>query len=85
MVSKYNSYIENQDYNPHLEVYVTKARRNTTQQERIQIVQYCLNHDKNYSEATVKIYPNAQPLFHSDRIFQFTRAPFQNQLEKNKA
>ena len=34
-----------------------------------------------YDQA-VKTYPNAQPLFHSDRGFQFTRAPFQNQLEK---
>ena len=33
-----------------------------------------------YKQA-VKAYPNAHPLFHSDRGFQFTRAPFQNQLE----
>lgn len=33
---------------------MTKARRKTTQQERIQIVQYCLNHDKNYTQTAVK-------------------------------
>jgi len=33
-------------------------------------------------EQAIKAYPNAHPLFHSDRGFQFTRAPFQNQLEK---
>lgn len=33
-------------------------------------------------EQAIKAYPSAHPLFHSDRGFQFTRAPFQNQLEK---
>ncbi|WP_230624720.1 DDE-type integrase/transposase/recombinase [Lactobacillus helveticus] len=33
-------------------------------------------------EQAIKAYPNAYPLFHSDRGFQFTRAPFQNQLKK---
>ncbi|WP_338935133.1 DDE-type integrase/transposase/recombinase [Lactobacillus helveticus] len=33
-------------------------------------------------EQAIKAYPNAHPLFHSDRGFQFTRAPFQNQLKK---
>lgn len=33
-------------------------------------------------EQAIKAYPNAHPLFHSDRGFQFTRVPFQNQLKK---
>ena len=62
-VSKYNSHIKNQDYNPHPEVYMTKARRKTTQQERIQIVQYCLNHDKNYSEAAARFSCSHQQVY----------------------
>lgn len=62
-VSKYNSHIENQDYNPHPEVYMTKAIRKTTQQERIQIVQYCLSHDKNYSKAAAKFNCSYQQVY----------------------
>ncbi|MGN0496355.1 MAG: helix-turn-helix domain-containing protein [Lachnospiraceae bacterium] len=53
-VSKYNSHIENRDYDPHPEVYMAKARRKTTQQERIEIVQYCLKHNKDYTQTAVK-------------------------------
>ncbi|QNT44251.1 helix-turn-helix domain-containing protein [Lactobacillus kefiranofaciens] len=62
-IPKYNSHIENQNYNPHPEVYMAKARKTTTQQERIQIVQYCLNHDKNYSEAAVKFNCSYQQVY----------------------
>lgn len=62
-VSKYNSHIENRDYDPHPEVYMTKARRKTTQQERIQIVQYCLNHDKNYTQTAVKFDCSYQQVY----------------------
>lgn len=42
------------DYNPMPEVYSMKGRR-TTFEERKEIVQYCLAHDKNYKEAA-KVY-----------------------------
>lgn len=62
-VSKYNSHIENQDYDPHPEAYMTKARRKTTQQEKIQIVQYCLNHNKNYSKTASKFNCSYQQIY----------------------
>ena len=62
-VSKYNSHIENRDYDPHSEVRMTKARRKTTQQERIQIVQYCLDHDKNYTQTAVKFNCSYQQVY----------------------
>ena len=62
-VSKYNSHIENRDYDPHPEAYMTKARRKTTQPERIQTVQYCLDHDKNYAKAAAKFSCSYQQVY----------------------
>ena len=46
-VNSYNSHEELKDYNPKGDVYMTKSRK-TTLSERIEIVQYCLNHDREY-------------------------------------
>lgn len=47
-VIKYNNHIELKDYDPKSEVYMAISRRKTTQEERQEIVDWCLNHDKNY-------------------------------------
>ena len=49
-VNSYNSHEELKDYNPKGDVYMTKSRK-TTFEERIEIVQYCLSHDKEYKLA----------------------------------
>ena len=49
-VISYNSHEELKDYNPKGDVYMTKSRK-TTFEERIEIVQYCLDHDKEYKLA----------------------------------
>lgn len=49
-VNSYNSHEELKDYNPKGEIYMTKSRK-TTFEEKIEIVQYCLNHDKEYKLA----------------------------------
>ena len=49
-VNSYNSHEELKDYNPKGDVYMTKSRK-TTIEERIEIVQYCLDHDKEYKLA----------------------------------
>ena len=49
-VNSYNSHEGLKDYNPKGEIYMTKPRK-TTIEERIEIVQYCLNHDKEYKLA----------------------------------
>lgn len=59
------------DYNPMPEVYSMKGRR-TTFEERKEIVQYCLAHDKNYKE-TAKIY--ALPY---SRIYTMVKAYIEN-------
>jgi transposase-like protein len=41
------------DYDPKPEVYMAKSRK-TTYEERIEIVQYCLEHELNYKETAVK-------------------------------
>ena len=49
-IRRYNSHEELKDYNPKGDVYMTKSRK-TTLAERIEIVQYCLNHNKEYKLA----------------------------------
>ena len=52
-ISKYNSHEELRDYDLHPEVYMTK-RKKTTQEERKEIVQYCLEHNKDYKGTASK-------------------------------
>jgi len=46
---KYNRHEELKDYKPKPEVYTMNSRK-TTIEERIEIVNWCLEHDKNYKE-----------------------------------
>ena len=46
----YNSHDELKDYNPKGDIYMTKSRK-TTLEERKEIVQYCLDNDKEYKLA----------------------------------
>jgi transposase-like protein len=48
-VIKYNSHIEQTEYDPHPEVRMAKNRK-TTFEERLEIVQYCIDHQMNYSK-----------------------------------
>lgn len=50
-VISYNSHEELKDYNPKGDVYMASARRKTTIEERIEIVKYCLEHNKEYKLA----------------------------------
>ena len=43
------------DYDPKREVYMAEARRKTTIEERKEIVEYCLKHNRDYKE-TSSIY-----------------------------
>jgi transposase-like protein len=47
-INKYNSHIELKDYDPKGEVYMTQSRQ-TTYEERLTIVKYCLSHEKRYT------------------------------------
>lgn len=49
-IRRYNSHIEQVDYCPQGDVYMTKSR-NATLQEKIEIVQFCLENDKQYKLA----------------------------------
>ena len=46
----YNANRELKDYFPKREVYMAEARRRTTLEERKEIVEYCLSHNRNYKE-----------------------------------
>ena len=54
-VLKYNANRELKDYNPMQEVYMAEARRKTTIEERKEIVEYCLSHNKDY-KGTASLY-----------------------------
>ncbi len=51
----YNANRVLQDYNPKREVYMAEARRKTTIDERNEIVDYCINHNRDY-KGTASIY-----------------------------
>lgn len=51
---KYNNLEELKDYDPKPEVYMKDRSRKTSQEERIKIVNYCLEHNKNYKETAEK-------------------------------
>lgn len=50
----YNANRELKDYCPKREVYMADARRKTTIEERKEIVEYCLNHERNYKDTAAK-------------------------------
>ena len=52
-IRMYNANIELKDYNPKQGVYMAKARRKTTIDERKEIVNYCIEHNRNYKETAV--------------------------------
>lgn len=52
-IKKYNSNIELKDYKPKWEVYMAKGRK-TSKEERVEIVEYCINIGRNYKEAAEK-------------------------------
>lgn len=47
-ILKYNANKELKDYYPKREVYMADARRKTTNEERKEIVEYCLAHNRDY-------------------------------------
>ena len=54
-ISLYNANRELKDYCPKREVYMAEARRKTTIEERKEIVEYCISHNRDY-KGTASIY-----------------------------
>ena len=53
-ILKYNADIELKSYDPKREVYMAEARRKTTLEERKEIVNYCINHNRDYKNTATK-------------------------------
>ncbi len=53
-VRMYNANRELKDYNPKREVYMAEARRKTTLEERKEIVNYCISHNRDYKNTAAK-------------------------------
>lgn len=54
-IQRYNANKELKDYDPKREVYMADARRKTTLEERKEITDYCIGHDKDY-KGTAALY-----------------------------
>ena len=54
-VGLYNANRELREYNPQKEVYMAEARRKTTVEERKEIVEYCISHNRDY-KGTASLY-----------------------------
>lgn len=54
-IACYNANKELKDYNPNQEVYMADTRRKTTPEERKEITEYCLAHNKDY-KGTAALY-----------------------------
>ena len=50
-IKRYNANRELKDYDPKREVYMAEARRKTSIEERKEIVEYCLKHNRDYKES----------------------------------
>ena len=53
-IKLYNTNKELKDYDPKREVYMADARRKTTLEERKEIVEYCIAHNRDYKGASSK-------------------------------
>ena len=53
-IKKYNANMELKDYDPKREVYMAEARRKTSLEERREIAEYCIAHDRDYKGTAVK-------------------------------
>lgn len=53
-IRMYNSDMELKDYDPKQEVYMAEARRKTSIEERKEIVDYCINHNRDYKNTAAK-------------------------------
>ena len=53
-IKVYNANREFKDYIPKREVYMAEARRKTTLEERKEIVNYCINHNRDYKNTATK-------------------------------
>jgi len=49
-IKRYNANRELKDYDPKREVYMAEARKKTNIEERKEIVEYCISHNRNYKE-----------------------------------
>lgn len=50
----YNANRKRKDYVPKREVYMAEAQRRTTIEERKEIVDYCINHNRDYKNTAAK-------------------------------
>lgn len=112
-IKRYNNHEELKDSRPEGVYHMVKNNpaRKTTLEERLSIVEYCIEHDDNYSltagqyncsyaqvrswvlskhndnplvydtfDAALATNPGAQPIFHSDRGYQYTSKVFRQKI-----
>ena len=70
---KYNNLEVFKDYDPKPEVYMKEHSRKTTYEERIEIVKYCLAHNKNYKETAEIFDVSYTQVYQSSKSIQTLR------------
>ena len=68
-LKKYTGLEELKDYSPQPEVYMA-SRKKTTREERIEIVQYCIDHDKDYKGTAARYGCSYSQVFDWVRKYQ---------------
>jgi transposase-like protein len=68
-IKKYNNHIEIKDYHPELEVYMADTLK-TTYEERIEIVKYCLAHDRDIKGTATRYSCNYAQLYQWVRKYE---------------
>lgn len=74
-IKQYNSNMKLTDYDPKPEVYMAAARRKTTIDERKEIVDYCLSHNKDYKGSAEKYDVSYS------QVYSWTKSYLANGLE----
>lgn len=74
-IVKYNRHEELGDYIPKPEVYKMAYRKKTTQQEREEIVNYCIEHNKDYKK-TASVYGVSY-----SQVYSWVRKYFKNGVD----
>lgn len=69
-ILKYTANMELKDYDPKREVYMADARRKTTQEERKEIVEYCIAHGKDYTHTAERFNVSYSQVYSWVRKYQ---------------
>ena len=69
-IKRYNANMELKSYFPKRGVYMAEAHRKTTKEERLEIVQYCIEHENDYKNTAEKFNVSYSQVYNWVRKFK---------------